>query len=115
MLRDLLPTALIGAALGFLALFLREMGLAFAGMLGLVLVLYYASKRRYRAIAWLLIGGAGVWMVLLGRIIVLDLGSANIGTVPETYVGFFGAVMIVGFGLVLLVTVGSDRNPKPSG
>ena len=67
-MREILPATAIGAVLGFASLFLRELGwvlaIAAMGLLGL----YYARQRRFRAFAWLLLGGAGVWILLLAPV-----------------------------------------------
>ena len=52
--------AAIGAVLGFLALFLREMGLALAEVVLLGLTLFYAHAGRISDLGWLLVAAGAV-------------------------------------------------------
>jgi 4-hydroxybenzoate polyprenyltransferase len=106
---SLVPPLLIGAAAGFLALFMRELGLVLAAAVIVTLAAIYVGRRRYRSIAWLLMGAAVSWLFLLGPIAFAGLvdpqGSA---TVPETYLGVMAALFLAGFAVVMLVVVPAD-------
>ncbi len=123
-MRGFLPPLLIGAAAGFLALFMRELGLVLSAVVVVSLAVTYVGRRRFRSIGWLLMGAAAPWLILLGPIAFAGLVDREASaTVPETYLGVVAAVFIAGFAVVMLVIFRSDdegravhpmqRSPEP--
>lgn len=66
-LGESLLAAAIGGILGFLALWLREMGWIFSGAMALVLAAFYISRNRRASVGWLLLAAGAVPALILGR------------------------------------------------
>jgi hypothetical protein len=114
-MRQIFPAVLIGVALGFASLVLRELGYLVAAAATILLGLYYALQHRYAAFGWLLIGGAASWIALLGPVAVGSIFDPHgAATVPETWVGLTAAIVLAGCAVALLILAGRFGAKHPS-
>lgn len=104
----------IGGILGFLALFLREIGWFLSGALSGVLIGFYVSQRRTSDAGWLLVGGGGVPALILRRNAFAATVDPSSAVGLDTWIMLLAAIGIASIGiLILCATLGSGRLSNP--
>lgn len=90
--------AAIGVALGFLALFLREMGLVLAGVVLLGLSFFYVRTGRISDLGWLLVAAGAVPALILGRNAVTSIVDPAVEVGADTWLllALFASVAVAG-------------------
>lgn len=104
--------AAIGGLLGFIALWLREMGWAFAAATTVVLVAFYVSRNRIASIGWLLLAGGGVPALILARNGLEAILDRSIEVGVDTWVMLSVAVTIAAAGALTLYVVATRTHPQ---
>ena len=105
-----LAACLTGAVLGFAGVVLGYPGALVATVVGAGVVAYYASRRPYTDVGWLLVGAGIVVLALLGRVVAMSLFDSAITIHLPTYLGAAAGVLLLGTGaMVLGVTYATRR------
>lgn len=103
-----------GAVLGFVSIFLREIGLLFALAFAAVLIAFYVRQRRGGDAGWLLVGAGGVPLLLVGRPVLASLiGPGDVTVGLESYVAVAVAATVVVLG-GLWVYAARRASPRPN-
>ena len=95
---------LLGAILGFLSLFLREVGWVLGGLLLIGLSLYYATRGRTPDAGWLLVAAGLTPAVVLGRIVATAVTDPAVETGLDTWVALLVALSVAAVGAIVLYT-----------
>ena len=93
---------LLGSILGFLSLFLREVGGVLGGLLLIGLSLYYATRGRTPDAGWLLVAAGLTPAVVLGRIVASAIIDPAVETGPDTWVSLLVALGVAAVGAIVL-------------
>lgn len=103
-------SAVIGGVAGFLALFLREMGLAFGAAVLIGLSIYYVRSDRSGDVGWLLAVAGLIPAIILGRNAATSVFDPAVDVGRDTWLLFavFAAVAVAG----VVVSVISRRPVK---
>jgi hypothetical protein len=96
--------AILGSFLGFLALFLREIGWVFSGGMALVLIAFYLSRDRPASVGWLLLAGGAIPSLILGRNGFEAIVDPSIEVGLDTWVMLAFALFVAAAGGITLLT-----------
>jgi hypothetical protein len=92
----------LGGLLGFMALWLREMGMIFAGATLTVLVAFYASSARLTDAGWLLLAAGVVPGLILARSGLEAVLRPSIEVGPDTWILLLIAIVVASAGGLIL-------------
>ncbi|HEX7172322.1 MAG TPA: hypothetical protein VF365_06935 [Candidatus Limnocylindria bacterium] len=104
---EALLAAILGGILGFLALFLREIGWVFSGAMALVLIAFYLSRNRPASVGWLLLAGGAIPGLILGRNGFEAIVDPSIEVGLDTWVMLAIALIVAAAGGLILLTSSS--------
>lgn len=110
-----LVSAAIGAVLGFLALRLGEVGWALAGALLAAMSVYYASRRMYLELGWMVLAAGlapGLILARNGLTAILD-PAVEVGL--DTWLMLTIAIVATVVGGLLVTSAASRRRPSGMG
>lgn len=111
-LGESLLAAALGGLLGFLAIWLREMGWIFSGAMAVVLAAFYIARHRRASVGWLLLAAGAVPAVILGRNGLAAIVDPSIQVGGDTWVMLAVALAVASAGgLVLYVAATSKQQP----
>jgi hypothetical protein len=93
---------LLGSVLGFLSLFLREMGWVLGGLALTGMSLFYATRGRTPDAGWLLVAAGLTPAALSGRIVVIAITDPAVEVGPDTWVALLVASGVAAVGAIIL-------------
>ncbi len=94
--------AIIGGIVGFLGLFLREMGLVLAAVVVVIASLSYVRSGRGRDVGWLLLGAGVVPTVILGRNALTAYVDPAVEVGPDTWLLLAGFAVVASAGAIVV-------------
>jgi hypothetical protein len=106
-----LLAAALGGLLGFMALWLREMGWIFSGAIALVLVAFYILRNRRASVGWLLIAAGAVPAMIVGQNGVEAVLDPSIEVGVDTWVMLAVALAVASAGGLVLYLAATNRMP----
>ena len=112
-MRTWLPALLIGLATGYATLFVRETGWLIGALVLIVLPIVYLRQGRRSDVGWLFLGAGATPIALLGRTLWQTFTDPAIRVATDTWVFFFGAVLLAGVGISILVATNREGQAEP--